>query len=276
MIETVFQKLVLVAGLAVLAAALRHFENVVLRKLSILLVLAASYLAAYFLFDSHLAGVGAVLGWFFLPWIELLTRIRSLRLPREKKLEHMAPPSPHRFPMLEEMTDEIEVEGYEYVDDAGWEWEATQQFFRILRKAGERHQVMICLNEQNEMGFAYVAITSRDGDGGVWRTWNYPFSLPMKVPPGLTLNRVERADSFEELMAEHEAFLEVRGVRSEDLVEVDPEVIHAQIEQEVRDQVDYNLACQLVAPAGEETVRYSWRGLIFLWAQFIKDMVKLS
>ena len=123
-----------VLAVIVFAIACRTFASRWLHKLGAIAILAASYLAAYFVFPaierlfglqpdplrSHIAGTCAMLGWFFIPWIELLTRVRSLRLPLNKKLHHKSPPSRDRFPTLNEFTDEIETEGYEYVDDAGW------------------------------------------------------------------------------------------------------------------------------------------------------------
>jgi len=44
------------------------------------------------------AGLGAALAWFFLPWLEILTRIRALRLPKEKALRPKEPAVPGSFP----------------------------------------------------------------------------------------------------------------------------------------------------------------------------------
>jgi hypothetical protein len=77
-----------------------------------LLVLGATFLAFYFFTDSVAIGVVGGLLWFLLPWVELLTRIRRLRLPIGKVLEREAPPGHTRFPELTELTDEIEAEGF--------------------------------------------------------------------------------------------------------------------------------------------------------------------
>lgn len=275
MVETAFQKILLLTGLIVMALALRSFAHVAMRRAGILVVLAASYLAAYFLFQHHLAGVGAVLVWFFLPWVELLTRIRALRLPLEKKLEHKAPPSPQRFPSLEGLTEEIEEEGFEYVDDAGWEWDRLEQFFRIFYCAKDRLLTTVCLNEQNEMGFVHLAISCRDREGNIWKTWDYPFSYSLQSAPQLWLNRIEPVNSFAELKEAHLEFLMSHGVGLEDLIEEDLDRVHQVMEQEVRGQIDHNLSSGIIRRSGEGTFRYSLRGLFFLWTQVLKDMVKL-
>lgn len=275
MVETVYQKILILAGLVVLAVALRSFAHVVLRRAGLLVVLLASYLAAFFLLNHHLAGVAAVLSWFFLPWVELLTRIRGLRLPLEKKLEHKAPPSPQRFPSLDNLTEEIEAQGFEYVDDAGWEWEHLEQFFRIFYHAQDRFLTMACLNQQHEMGFVHLSISCRDRQGNTWKTWDYPFSFGLQSSPQVCLNRVEPVESFEELRQAHQEFLLAHGVELEDLVEEDMEQVHRTLEAEVRGQIHHNLSRGIIRESGGGTFRYSWRGLFFLWTQVLKDMVKL-
>lgn len=276
--DTVLQKILLVLGVGVFAYACRSFSPPVVRKLGLLGILAATYLAAYFVFDSHAAGIGSLLAWIFLPWIELLTRIRKLRLPIEKKMEHKMPPSPSEFPDLNEFTNEIEEAGYVYIDDAGWEWENLEQFYRIFYHAEEKSQVSICMNRQGEIAFAYVAITSRDQSGRSWRTWNYPFSYTMKLAPDVHANRISDADSFEEMLLRHEEFLMGNGIGEDNLVAYDPDAdaVHELMEGEVRRQIEFNLASGLIAKCDSATFRYSWRGLFYLWGQFVKDMVKLS
>ncbi|MDP7105433.1 MAG: hypothetical protein QGH41_00055, partial [Roseibacillus sp.] len=87
-------KLALVAGLAVLAMALRCCRHFAARKLGAFIFLVASFFALYFIFNqSVIAGLCGVAAWFLLPWIELLTRIRRLRLPLENRLRFRVPPA---------------------------------------------------------------------------------------------------------------------------------------------------------------------------------------
>ena len=53
------------------------------------------------------------------------------------------------------------------------------------------------------------------------------------------------------------------------------EEIEDAIEQEMRKQVDHNLAAGLIQLTGDGHFQYSKRGLLFLWGQFVKDMVRL-
>ncbi len=103
----------------------------------------------------------AAVSWLFLPWLEILTRIRTLRLPKEKQLRPKSPPSSDTFPTLNEITREIENEGFVHVNDAGWDWEDYRQFFRLFYKEEDRAQATICLNEQHDLSFYYLRISSR-------------------------------------------------------------------------------------------------------------------
>jgi hypothetical protein len=65
------------------------------------------------------------------------------------------------FPALDEISREIENEGFAHVNDAGWDWEDYRQFFRLFYKTDDRAQATICLNEQHDLSFYYLRISSR-------------------------------------------------------------------------------------------------------------------
>src|ERR1700694_662228 len=110
-------------GVAVLSVALRSFQSSFSQKAGALGILIASYLLVYFITGNWLLGLLGGLSWLFLPWLEILTRIRALRLPKEKQLRPKNPPSTDLFPTLNEITKEIENAGFVHVNDAGWDWE---------------------------------------------------------------------------------------------------------------------------------------------------------
>ena len=283
-----YQDVLIIAATIVASIGLRSFAHPVVRKLGALGVLVATYLTAYFLLGSHLVGVAAASLWFFLPLLEIFTRIRKLRMPIEKQLQHRPPPSSHDFPQLHEFTSDIEREGFEYVDDLGWEWDGIDQFFRVFYHPDDRTQAAICLNRQQHVIFAFISLTSRTTDGRIYRTWNFPFSYTMKIAPEVRTNRAVDARSFFHLLEEHRSYLHMLAVESSDLVAIDLDVdsagengralIEAQMEEDTRRQIEHNLESGLIArtTGDDSTFRYSWRGLFFLWGQFVKDMVKLS
>jgi hypothetical protein len=268
--------ILLIAAAATFSAAMRSFSHPALQKLGAAGVLATSYLIGWFSTGSPAVGVVCAGSWLMLPWLEILTRIRRLRLPLEKNLRHRTPPSRESFPALQELTEEIEDERFEYVEDAGWDWDDYQQYFRLFYKKGERTQASICLIDQNNIAFYYLSISSRAKDGTIWTTWNYPFSYSLKLAPGWRVNRMRSDQSFLEMHESHAEWLRRQAVEIDHLEELDPENIPQEIQRDLRAQVRHNLAMGVLKDAGEGQIRYSWRGMLFIWFQFLRDLVRLS
>ncbi len=268
-------ELLLVLGVAVLGMALRNFRHPIMVRLGVLCILATTFLAVYFLTDSIVAGITGAAIWLFLPWFELVTRVRRIRLPRSRNLRIMHPPDADDFPALEDLTREVTDEGFEHVKDAGWEWEQFRQFFRIFYRADDRALAAICLNKQQELQFFYLSIMSRDKDGRLWLTWNYPFTPSMKLPPSFSLNP-QRADlSFFDMYQNHLGFLLLNGVSQDKLLEQDEDRIDEGLSGDLQEQIAHNLKAGLLTPVSDREVRYSWRGLVYIWAQFLLEFVRV-
>jgi hypothetical protein len=271
-----FSSLLLIAGVAVLSMGLRTFDHVAAQKLGALGIFATSFLAGFLLSGSLVVGTLCALSWLLLPWLEILTRIRKLRLPLEKNLRQRPPPSSEIFPALREVTDEVEQEGFEHIEDAGWDWEDYQQFFRLFYKETDRSQAAICLVDQHDMAFYYLSISSRAKDGKIWTTWNYPFSYSLKLAPALQINRLRNDQTFLQICESHRAFLRRNRIAAGDLEELKPNEIQLEIQKDLRAQIAHNLANGVLTQTAEGQIRYSWRGLFFIWFQFLRDLVRLS
>ena len=267
--------LFLTLGVAVLSVALRSYQTSFAQKAGAFGILASTFLAVYFATGNWIAGLVAALAWLFLPWLEILTRIRALRLPKEKALRPKSPPSSDVFPTLSEITREIENEGFAHVNDAGWDWEDYKQFFRLFYKDEDRAQATICLNEQNDLSFYYLRISSRARDGIIWTTWNYPLSYGLKLTPQFRINRQRPDQSFWQLYQSHKEYLRHNLVETSVIAPMDEDQIQAEIENDLREQIAHNIEKGVLKPANEKEVKYSWRGMIYLWCQFLLDLVRL-
>jgi hypothetical protein len=267
--------LLLTLGVAVLSVALRSYQTSFAQKAGAAGILISSFLALYFVTGSFAWGAVGALSWLFLPWLEILTRIRSLRLPKEKRLRPKSPPSANLFPALDDISREIENEGFVHVDDAGWDWDDYRQFFRLFYKSEDRAQATICLNEQHDLSFYYLRISSRGKDGVIWTTWNYPLSYGLKLTPQFRINRQRADHNFFELYQSHRQFLRDRQIETAALDALDDERIQTEIENDLREQIAHNVSAGVLKPAGADEVKYSWRGMIYLWCQFLIDLVRL-
>ncbi len=263
----------IVAGLIVLAYACRTFENRYVAKAGWITMLVATYLGAFFLTDSPAAGATAVALWFFLPWLEILGRVRKLRFPTESEVSHRFPPSREVFPDLDELSGEAEAAGFVAGDDTGWKWDETDHFMRLFYNKEKRIQAAIILATQEEFAISYVSLTSRTTDGHTFTTSNYPFSFTMKFSPEHQVNRYTDADSFDDLLASHTAFMAAH--EGQIMEELDPEDLSQYVTRDMKVQIDHNVRVGVLEPAGEGLIRYSWRGCVFLWFQVVKDMIRV-
>ncbi|MBA3273186.1 MAG: hypothetical protein H0T11_04845 [Chthoniobacterales bacterium] len=268
-------RLFLTLGVAVLSVALRSYQTSLAQKAGAFGILLATFLAIYFASGNWVLGVAGAMTWLLLPWLEILTRIRVLRLPKEKALRPKSPPSSEVFPTLNEITHEIENEGFVHVNDAGWDWEDYRQFFRLFYKEEDRAQATICLNEQNDLSFYYLRISSRAKDGTIWTTWNYPLSYGLKLTPQFRINRQRPDQTFWQLYQSHKEYLRVQQVETSVIDPMDEDRIQAEIENDLREQIKHNLEKGVLKPADEGEVKYSWRGMVYLWCQFLLDLVRL-
>lgn len=269
------QEILYVAAAVVFAVACRTFNNRVIQKLGWLAFLTASYMGAYFLTRSHVAGACGVGLWFVLPWVEIVGRVRRLRFPIHSEVKHRFPPSREVFPDLDELSQELEKAGFVEAADTGWKWSETDHFMRLFYHEELRAQASIALAQQGQFAFSYVTVTSRSRDDVTYTTTNYPFAPTMKFSPGHRVNRFAGASSMEELMDSHKRFLSRLGIEPDQLVSVDTEHLASYIEKDMSAQVDHNLTAGLIELTGNGEFRYSWRGCFFLWFQVVKDMIRV-
>jgi hypothetical protein len=190
-------------------------------------------------------------------------------------LRPKSPPSTNLFPALDEISREIENEGFAHVNDAGWDWEDYRQFFRLFYKTDDRAQATICLNEQHDLSFYYLRISSRAKDGLIWTTWNYPLSYGLKLTPQFRINRQRPDQTFWQLYQSHREFLRNHSVETSVLYALDDERMQTDIENDLREQIAHNVRAGVLKPAAKDVVKYSWRGMIYLWCQFLIDLVRL-
>src|SRR5437868_9632568 len=267
--------LLLTLGVGVLSVALRSYQTSFAQKAGALGILFASFLAVYFITRRTAWGIAGAARSLSLPWMEILTRIRTLRLPKEKQLRPKSPPSASLFPGLDDISREIENEGFAHVGDAGWDWEDYRQFFRLFYKEEDRAQAAICLNEQHDLSFYYLRISSRAKDGIAWTTWNYPLSYGLKLTPQFRINRQRADQSFWQLYQSHRDFLRRNGVNADMIDAFDEERIQTEMENDLRDQIAHNIDKGVLKQTAAGDVKYSWRGMIYLWCQFLVDLVRL-
>lgn len=267
----------IVLGLVMMALALRSTRHKVPRKLGAFVFLGASFSAAWFISGyCWWWGLAGVAIWFFLPWIELLTRIRRMRLPLENRLQHESPPSSSLIPNATEAAAAMEEDGFEHISDCAWQWDGMKQFFRLYWNPEERAVATVCLCEQSDVAFAFLSISSTTCDGRLLRTTNFPFAPTLRCPPDVSWNHMPcSCNCFHKILGEHNAYLARTGIPHDALRIPDPEKIEELIEDEMTRMVRHNLDTRIIRLTTDGGhFRYSARGMFFLWGQFVKDMIR--
>ncbi len=262
-------ELLIVAGAVALSMALRSYRHTLLHRAGTFgLLFGVSFLIGWLFLDSIWMGFALAATWLLVPWLEILTRARSLRLPMERELRRRSAPTFETFPNLRELTDEIEAADFDQVDDLGWDHDEQRQFFRVFYQPKSGTEAAVCLVEQGDVAFYYIAITSRARKGATYLTWNYPFSYGLQLDPDLHLNRCSSDTDFQQMLAEHRLFLDREHVAVDAIVSQEPETLGTQMESDMRRQIDHNLRSGVLKRDGDHLIRYSARGLLFLWFQF--------
>ncbi|MDB4265480.1 hypothetical protein N9891_01880 [bacterium] len=269
-------KFLIVLAILVIGVALRSCQSLILRKLGALTFLAASFLSLFFLCGSICAGlIGAGL-WFMLPWLDLLLRIRKMRLPLNNRLMLSRAPSEDHFPNASRLIREIEALEYDHVMDSGWDWAGMQQYFRFFWNPETKSVAAVCLCEQERVAFAFVTISSRAPDGRSIHTTNYPFSPTLKEAPKSNWDHLPcERNNFEAITKDHLRHINKLGLEPSDLLMPDPDELLEQVESEMQKQLDHNAESGLITMTGDGHFRYSTKGLFFLWFQSVKDMIRL-
>ena len=272
-------KILIVIGVVVFAIACRTYQTPLIRRLGGLAILAASFLGPYFARGSLAVGVLGACFWFILPWFEILTRIRAMRLPLERELEERWPPRGQNFPELDTLTEEIEEEGFEQLADTGWSWEGMDQFIRVFFREEDRLQAAIFFTEQEGMSFYHTGLITRTSEDRHLLTWNYPFSYTMLLPPGMQMHRVSTSDDpaggFSKLVRAHLEWLAVEAIDPASSLPLTAEELDEVMRQDMRRQVEHNLDEGIIMLADEGTFRYSVKGYFFLWTRIVLDMLRL-
>lgn len=95
------------------------------------------------------------------------------------------------------------------------------------------------------------------------------------MTPQFRINRQRPDQSFWQLYQSHREFLRHNRVETDAIDAMDEERIQSEIEHDLRDQIAHNIEKGVLKPTGSGDVKYSWRGMFYLWLQFLLDLVRL-
>jgi len=266
-----------ITGIVILGKAFRCMQVKCFRKIGAILYLAAFGCMMYFITDSWIIALLSIIACFFLPWLELIFRVRKVRFPIDNQLQQSRPSCNKSFPEVQGIMKQLEESDYEHISDTGWKWDKATQYFSLYHHSEDKHTAAVCQCAQSCVTFCYITVTSTTKDGKIYRTTNYPFSPTLKAHPKMINNHVscEGMNSLEFMLYAHNSYLFEKGLNTDTLIQPDPERAESQLENEIKEQINYNLENGLIQMVDGKEFRYSFKGLVFLWKQVLKDLIRL-
>jgi hypothetical protein len=252
-------------------------ERLPLRKLGMGMLWLGSGLVAYFLTHSAwLAGL-MLLAWIFFPLWEMLFVLRQLRVPRHRELTDARAPR-DEFEELSDMSAQLTDTGFAIIDECRLRPAQHEQYYRVFVREDGLVQATIGYVAQGAIGFHFTAFTSESHDGRRWVTWDYPLTYGLVMPPETAVYRALHCESVDDLCRAHLDFLEINGIKPEELVVVEPtrESVRARLEQMLNQQIEYNISRGYLAPVSgpdAESFSYSWRGTLYVAGQILRDLL---
>ena len=85
----------------------------------------------------------------------------------------------------------------------------------------------------------------------------------------------KQGEEIASLYQSHRAFLRKNNVLIETIEPLNDEQIEKEMERDLREQIAHNITKGVLKHTPEGDVKYSWRGMIYLWCQFLLDLVRL-
>lgn len=258
-------------GLILLAYALMYSNLFWLRRLGLWMVFGTIGLVVWFLTESWLMAFLALAGWFVLPLAQAVYLSRNLRFSLSRRLIKERQ-EVDDFEDWTSLSQDLREAGFRLDGEYALKPSSIEYGFRLFQH-GEKHWVAgLGLVRQGGMALSYALVVSRADDGSLWVTWDYPMAYGLKMPPHLNVFRYLEAGSVQELVDQHQAFLNLNEV-TESPERVAPQEL---FDAMFGDTMRYNLNIGLLRSSkqSDEEIHYSWRGTLFITWQVLRDMVR--
>lgn len=237
--------------------------------------LGSGYLVYGLSNNSIPAGLVALLAWVFVPAYEIIFILRRLRVPKVRELTDARAPEDD-YDEIAEISEELLQLGFVQVDECRLNPSPHPHYYRLfVGREGAVHATIGHVS-QDAIGFQFIAFSSQSHDGRRWVTWDYPLAYGLVMPPEIAVYRVLTAESLEDLLQAHLAFLEANEISEDQIITTDTsrEAVRARLEKTLSRQIEYNVSHGFLAadPQEGDNFRYSWRGTWFVATQVIRDI----
>lgn len=261
-------------SIGLMAVACFQSERVWARRLGVWLLLTSLLCGVWFMTSNVWAvALGAFL-WFSVPVGQAVYLSRKLRFPTERALT-ATDFAVDEFPDLPAVTREIRSLGFQQLGDFWLEGAPVRQGYRLFFHEERAIYASAAIVSSGGISLLYFIFMTPDREGNAWITWDYPLTYGLKTPPSLKIYRCLEADSIEELMEQHLAYLAVNKVSSDPDQPLTEELAVREFTELFAKTLDYNVRVGVLQDrkSSDLSIRYSWRGTAYLSWQVLRDMV---
>lgn len=261
-------------GMVLLAIACFQFRLYWMRKVGVWLIFSTLGVAIWFWTGSWIAVMITLLGWFVIPAVRAVVMSQRLRFSINWRLKSGVL-DVEEFPELHELTQQARKLGFVSAGDHWLRPSPVEQGFRLMTHREKPIFAAVAVVRQGALSLSYLIFGTPTADGCVWITWDYPLAYVLKMPPNFRVYRYLQAMSVAELFERHEAFLAVNEVKAAEAV-LDASKATKFFDRIFKATVNYNLDIGFLrnTEGGSGEIMYSWRGLAFICAQVLREMIK--
>ncbi len=257
------------------AAGLGQASSAWARRLSAPAFALAMGLAAAWFSGHPWVGVIAAVAWLAFPLLQMAHGLLKVRVARRRELSPTLTYAAE-FAELRDRSREWEELRFGIIDDCELRPGEPSQVFRFLLSPDEGHLVTLGWISQGPWVLTYSAVSSWDGNGRHWMTWNYPLPYGLKTAPDVCLWRCMTADTAEALLGAHLEYLRINDVAAVPRPHLaDSDGARATWLAFIHRQLEHNLSVGwLHTVDGGKRVAYSLRGLLGAFSQFFKTLLE--
>jgi len=265
--------LVFTIALLSLAFGLRSASSRLAQKLGALVMIAALAQLGWVL-SGHWAGaVGMLLICAAVPLVFIYWQQRG----QTYAMQPCPLPAGHQsdatfYPHASQYLQQLEQLEFEPISEGGWRWLESCESHRLMWNPECDTIASVCLCEQGQIAFSYVTFYSERQDGTLIQTTNYPFSSKLRLPAKVHRWHVPCEEKeMAEILRRHQQKLVHTHHRP---TQQDPDTFLAQLRQQLSEQAQYNAESGLITTQDDQ-FSYSSMGILYLWAQAVKDFIRL-
>ena len=219
--------------------------------------------------ESVAVAVGGVMMWFLVPGLQALWLSRQLRFSRRRRLVS-GPIDYEEFPEINRISRDVRGEGFQVLGDYWLEPSPYEQGYRLFAAPGSVVLAAAAVVRQGPVTMHYHMLLTRDEQGRMWMTWDYPLAYGLIMPPDFHVYRCLEAEDWPQLLEQHESFLkvnEVVGVMwSCGLGDV------RYFDHVLRTVLHYNLRAGILRGEPGGSIGYSWRGSLRVGWEVVREM----